>query len=74
MKLSEVKFEDLKIGDRVISHQGHRGEINKLVHVGQTARKEDNEIGILWDTGKTSMAWHFWMNFVTMDESEAKSE
>jgi hypothetical protein len=68
MKLSDVKFEDLKIGDRVISNIGTSGEITQLVAKADTARQEDNEIGILWVNGKTSVAWHHWMNFVTVTE------
>jgi len=70
-----MKFEDLNIGDKVVSSIGTHGEITQLVAKADTARQEDNEIGILWANGKSSIAWHHWMCFVTvdMDDSESKS-
>ena len=55
MKLSEVPFENLKAGDRVVSARGRDGRIVEL------APEDDNSIWIRWEgeeEPKESLVYH----------------
>lgn len=60
MQLSEVPFDKLKIGDKLISAVGTPGHITGFIPMDNACQQEDNEIEISWDDGKTSEIWHFW--------------
>lgn len=53
MKLSDKKFEDLHIGDRVISALGNPGKITALIPEGQPSKHSFSErydsISMKWD-------------------------
>lgn len=59
MMLSEVPFEELKIGDHVISKLGTPGTITDLIPIHLSYKQEDNGIFIYWDNGNMSCPWHF---------------
>lgn len=63
-KLSEVPFEELEIGDRLISAKYNLGTIIGFNLIKDDPRREDNMIGIVWDNGKTSCQYHFWCDHV----------
>lgn len=53
IKLSEVPFKELKIGDPVRSiSTGRLGTITNLINIEFATRKEDNEIQITWEGRK----------------------
>ncbi len=52
MKLSEVSWEDIKVGDKVISHIGNDGVVTKL------DVEDDYSIYITWSSGRTSISYH----------------
>lgn len=62
MKLSEVAFDNLHVGDALISARGVPGVITKLIPREKATRNEDAEIVIQWDNGNISWNWHFWMD------------
>jgi len=64
MKISEILFTEMNIGDKVIGANGTPGEIVCLISKEYTARREDDEIVIEWVHGGHSRAWHFWFNKV----------
>lgn len=68
MKLSDVPFDKLKVGDKLISAVGQPGKITKLTDKEFASQQEDNEIEVEWDSGKTSKFWHFWGGKVTYAE------
>jgi hypothetical protein len=60
MKLSEMKFEDIRIGQRVQSD--NRGWLG-------TVSDKTTLINIDWDNGiKSHCVWHFWLDKVTIIE------
>lgn len=69
MKVSEVPFEQLKLGDVCISNVGHLGEIIELIPVEKTFKKEDNEIRVQWlYTGNINKkSWDFHYNFTHVE-------
>lgn len=58
--VSNIPFENLKIGTPVISAIGNAGKITKLIPREQAYRNEDNDVVIEWDNGKISEIWHVW--------------
>ncbi len=62
--LSQVPFNTLKIGDRVIGANGVHGRISRLIPIVEARREEDNDIVIEWDNGNKSLVWHFWTDKV----------
>jgi hypothetical protein len=70
MKLSEVPFEKIYIGQRVQSDATNRiGIIIEKQDIKEDYRNEDNIISIWWDNGNMSIeAWHFQCNKVTVLE------
>jgi hypothetical protein len=56
MKLSEMKFEDIEIGQRVQSdNTGCLGSIIDKKTQEEANNREDNIISITWDNGKKSL-------------------
>jgi len=72
MLLSELPFEEIKPGLKVIS------ALNTPGHVVSTHSKyqkeyidEDNTINIVWDNGQESLdIWHFWCDKITVNLEE----
>lgn len=62
--LSDVPYTDIVVGDKVISHLGTPGIIEKLIDVEDDYRKGDNNITIQWENGNRSTTWHRWYNHV----------
>lgn len=61
MKLSEVPFSQIKIGDRCVSAIGNHGSVFKLIAFDEKGTlDDDNSIEILWDHGGKSRLFHFW--------------
>lgn len=57
-RLSQVPFDDLKVGDVVQSTlTGNKGLIEKLIPKPKARRAEDNQIVVRWSTGSFSDAW-----------------
>lgn len=67
MRLCDVLWEDLRVGDILISHLGTAGEIVRLIPKIIATQREDNEIVIKWNNGKISMPWHFECKDITYD-------
>jgi len=72
-KVSEIAFNQLKVGDWVLSDTTLcYGEITQLSPQSEVTHKEDDEVVIRWNintkTGKRSpesRVWHFWLNKVS---------
>jgi hypothetical protein len=62
MKLSEVPFDQLKVGDKLISYIGTPGHITHLVKRGETSpylqKEKEDVIVMLWDNGNVSYQHH----------------
>ena len=71
MKLNAIPFEQLKVGDQVISARGTHGVIDELIEEG--SRKE-KELVIRWFNGNLSRVWHHWCGDVMMLEDEMCDE
>jgi hypothetical protein len=65
MKLSDVPWAELKIGDKVIGALGMPGTIIDLIPVENDQRQENNVITIYWENGAHSNVWHYWLDKVT---------
>jgi hypothetical protein len=65
-QLSEVPFKEVKIGLKVLSEKNIIGEVIGLYI--NSPNKEDNEIEILWESGKRTIAWHCWLCKVSVIE------
>lgn len=58
--LSNVPFEELRVGDRVKSKStNNEGVISRLIDITEARRKDDNEILVKWSTGNISLQWHY---------------
>jgi len=58
--LSNVPFNELRVGDRVKSKiTDNEGFIFCLIDIAEAKRREDNEIVVKWSTGTISYQWHF---------------
>lgn len=69
MPVSEVPFDELRVGDEVVSYRGNAGVIIEKVDIEESIRFEDNSLVIRWDNGKEnnlSYTWHFWCSNVYM--------
>lgn len=68
MKLSEVAFDDIKIGMRVLSdNTGWEGKVVNKLTQAEADDREDDVIYIDWDNGnKSPHVWHFWCCKVTV--------
>lgn len=64
MLICYIPIERLNIGIRVRSRVN--GEIGTITNISDEKRREDYEITIKWDNGKTSVCWHFWLDKVEM--------
>ena len=66
-KLSEVKWEDLKLNDKVISDKtGEKGHIVALDSLEEHPMDEDNMVTIDWNNGSVSyIVWQYWLDKVT---------
>lgn len=62
--LSEIPFEEIQIGDKLISANRTKGKIINLIPIDNASQKEDNEIVIDWENGNRSHCWHFWCDKV----------
>jgi len=58
MRVCDVPWKDLKVGDVVISATGKSGKITDL-------RSQDDTICIDWDNDQTSVAYHHQLDKVT---------
>lgn len=65
MKLSDIPFSDLSIGDIVIGVNGVEGTITDLIPKHLTDREIDDTIIINWANGNVSHVWHMWTTKVT---------
>jgi hypothetical protein len=65
--LSEVPFQDIFIGQRVVSHIGNPGTVTDLIPIEQAVRKMDNEVTVTWDHGGKSHLWHFWCDHIKLE-------
>lgn len=64
--LSEVPFDQLQVGDKLISAKNNPGVITKLIKKEDTTSKEDNEISMDWESGSKSWGlFHFWCDQIT---------
>lgn len=67
MKLSQVPFDSLSVGDRVISAIGTDGEITKIFrHPHHTDDDELNFLSIKWSNGNESHGPQCDMKFVEL--------
>lgn len=70
MKLSQMKFEDIVIGQRVQSDtHSTQGAVEgkRINYFAQDLFRE--EVIILWDDHKeSSLAWHMWCDEITIIE------
>lgn len=65
MLLSEVAWEELKLGDPVRSLiTKTTGEVTALKKVRGGKDPEDFTIVVTWSNGKQSYVWHFWADFI----------
>lgn len=63
--LSNVSFNEIRIGDRVKSKVTNReGFISRITPIEYARRFEDNEFIIVWENGNISCQWHFMYDFV----------
>lgn len=58
-RLSDIPFEELQVGDKLISKKNTPGKIVDLTPIEKTFRQEDNRIMIVWDNGGISIPWHY---------------
>jgi hypothetical protein len=66
MRLNEIKFEEIRIGQRVKSLNTFvEGEITGLIPMTEHPDEDDN-IWIKWDNGKESCLWHFLGNSIEL--------
>ncbi|MBI5153533.1 MAG: hypothetical protein HZA36_03700 [Parcubacteria group bacterium] len=69
MKLSEISFENLSIGDRLLSARGRNGKVTKIDMKPSDSNdiEEDNRIWIEWEGvgNKTSLIYHYQGNYIT---------
>ena len=64
MRLCDIPWEDLQIGDVVIQNQ-FRGKITQLnVKNKYAGRHKDNSIVVVWDTKPTTLKEN--LNFITV--------
>lgn len=54
-RLCDVPWEELMIGDFIISNTGLIGRIDELIQIDYATQNEDNEIIIKWSNGKFSV-------------------
>lgn len=68
MKLSEVEFKDIVIGQRVQSNVSNvMGSVTGKMSKEEANDREGDVITIDWDNGKTSKdIWHFWCELITV--------
>jgi len=52
MKVSEIPYEKLSVGDIIISALNHKGEIVELYP------EDDKSLEIVWENGNASYAYH----------------
>ena len=64
MKLSEVEFIKVSVGDKVISKLGNEGIIMEVIPIHLAHQREDNEFYIEWNNGNKSLCWHFECNYI----------
>ncbi len=58
--LSNVPFEELRVGDRVKSKStNNEGVISRLIDISEASRRDDNEILVKWSNGNISLQWHY---------------
>ncbi len=67
-RLCDVPWEELMIGDFIISNTGLIGRIDELIQIDYATQNEDNEIIIKWSNGKFSALWHHEGVYVHYDE------
>ena len=63
-RLSNIPFNELQLGDKLISNKNTPGKITGLTPIEESWRQEGDQITIIWDNGKTSNLWHFQCQYV----------
>lgn len=63
-RVTDVPWNELEIGDTVVSCNYQPGKITELTSIEFAKRCEDNEVGITWALGSTSYDWYFFMKHV----------
>lgn len=63
--VADIPWDDLRIGDRVISANGQVGTIARLDVHNQGLDCEDYDVAFQWENGGRSAIWHFWCDKVT---------
>lgn len=76
MKLSEIPFYEIEIGQHVRSDTTDRlGSVHRTHTKRDASDDEDFFVVIHWDNGHISDNWHFWMDQITvLDEDKNASE
>ena len=65
LNVSQIPFDELQIGQKVIGANGVPGVISNLQPITEDYRKEDNLVSFKWENDKESPAiWHFWCDKV----------
>ena len=63
-RLFDIPFNELQLGNKVISMKNTSGKITGLTPIEESWRQEGDQITIIWDNGKTSNLWHFQCQYV----------
>lgn len=71
MKLSEIPFDEIKIGQRVRSdNTGWHGAVHETYTRNDRSDCEDFFVVVHWDNANISNNWHFWMDQITVVDRE----